>query len=937
MAVAQRMGLWAVLLLYSLYTAALQAEELDHWQVTGEVALDGQQVRDTGPALRLAPRAQAVQRLRERDGAGSVSLWVYDDGRVPSQPKQRRDGPRWGVLQANGRVLVVGALYAPYLGKGHGYSAAQFDPNKAKDHAYTHAQWLGVTRKPGLWRHWQFDFDPEQGFSLSVDDKPVSRFDWNKTEAKGFVGVVLLGDSQVDGGQTLWVDQVEVQLGGAMEVAPIPPGPILPASDPEAEGDRVSIAKGHPRLLLRRDRLDALRTFYHSEAGRPYREVMEATLPNCVIPEGRKLTLNWGREQGLSHMPTVALHYLLTGDPTSLEKGKAYLRWLAATTNWSLGGEPASEDYAGVLARFMLLQPMGERNSDTTAAFTLVGAALTWDWLYDELEPQFREQFRQILWQHVRAMYYGGHLGHNPGGRYWHGQPNYNHRWFRDWGLGVATFAAAEGRDEEQWLLQAVTAELRDNVQWLPEDGSHHEGPTYGRVAGGLGMALEVADSVSGTQFLDAPFFHALPLYSLAVSAPGLRVPLYFSDSHMDAPPLSAFQLQMANRFGLKDEAAGLLQGLQGSLNTWSIGHMAWQLLLVAEATQAGGDIHRLPTALLAPDQGVATVRDGWDADAVALLFKAGPPGGYKGNLWREQRYQAALAKDAAEPVPEGGRKRRVTYPYLNVAHDLPDANSFILFAQGEFLAEANRYPTEPGKLSTGHNTLLINGIGQVPFGRDEGPVWAQPGAEDMRDMARILRWEVQGDLVVMEGEASGAYRQYPAHSKTPQRPDLEGFRRTLIWLKGDYLLVLDAVRAPEEVEVTWLMQGEQVRALDAEAGHYRLSKGAAQCDFLLRADLPLQSHMGTSSANFRGKALGWEQLQAVARGRTVRFVALFDPWQRGDLQLHWDGDSVRVEGAGIDDQWHWQPASGHFIPSGLSGMRQGGFHYQSAPTEPEG
>ena len=121
----------------------------------------------------------------------------------------------------------------------------------------------------------------------------------------------------------------------------------------------------------------------------------------------------------------VALHYVLTGDKASFDKSVAYLKWLAGTANWSSGGEPAVDDtpkaYAGVLKKLMQFGPAGERNSDHAASFTMVGAALTWDWLYNDLDPKFREQFRETLWQHARAMYYGGHLKGNPGGNYWRG------------------------------------------------------------------------------------------------------------------------------------------------------------------------------------------------------------------------------------------------------------------------------------------------------------------------------------------------------------------------------------------------------------------------------------------------------------------------------------------------------------------------------------
>ena len=259
--------------------------------------------------------------------------------------------------------------------------------------------------------------------------------------------------------------------------------PILPAKDPVASGGQQVrylplVANRHPRLLLTAERIPQLKAFYNSPEGRLYRGQMEGYVAGCTVPANRRTSSAWGQEYGLFKLPMVALHYVLTKDKASFDKSVAYLKWLAGTANWTSGGEPAVEHtpeaYAGVMQKLMQFGPRGERNSDTTASFTMVGAALTWDWLYNDLDPTFREQFRQILWQHARAMYYGGHLSGNPGGGYWRGVPAYNHRWYRDWGLTLAALAAAEGKPEEQWLLGAVEKELQFMAEWLPSDGSQH-------------------------------------------------------------------------------------------------------------------------------------------------------------------------------------------------------------------------------------------------------------------------------------------------------------------------------------------------------------------------------------------------------------------------------------------------------------------------------
>ena len=57
---------------------------------------------------------------------------------------------------------------------------------------------------------------------------------------------------------------------------------------------------------------------------------------------------------------------------------------------------------------------------------------------------------------------------------------------------------------------------------WLPVDGSQHEGPGYGSSAGALGMAFQVSDELTGTRFLDSPFYRTGAAYTMQVSAPGM-------------------------------------------------------------------------------------------------------------------------------------------------------------------------------------------------------------------------------------------------------------------------------------------------------------------------------------------------------------------------------------------------------------------------------
>jgi hypothetical protein len=704
---------------------------------------------------------------------------------------------------------------------------------------------------------------------------------------------------------------------------PTPPAPsFLPEKDPAVpEGLPVkyldAAANTHPRLLITAARLERIRAFYNSPEAATYRAQMEGYVAGCTVPEDRRTSLSWGQEYGLFKMPMVALHYVLTKDHASFEKSVAYLKWLAGMADWTRGGEPAVADtpeaYAQVMEKLKHLGPRGERNSDTTASFTMVGAALTWDWLYNDLDPAFREMFRQVLWEHARVMYYGGHKGGNPGGNYWRGKPAYNHRWFRDWGLTLAAFGAAEGKPEEQWLLGEVEKELQFMAAWMPSDGSQHEGPGYGSSAGALGMAFEVSDDLSGTHYLDSPFYWSVGVYTMETSAPGMTESLYFADCWTKELGMNPFFLKVASAHKQADVLDGLRHALQVHSKDWGIVDSAWEALIYDDPSVTGGHYANLPTNVFLPDLGISISRDSWQGKAVAAMFKCGPMGGYKANSWRP------TAKD-----PNG------SLPYLNVAHDHPDANSFIIFGDGEYLAETDRYCERPGKLSSSVNTILINGLGQVADGRPEGDDWQQPGNGDMTEQGKITAYKDAGDVVVTEGEAAGSYIAYDDAKTKRSRPALDRFRRTLIWVKGSYILTFDDVRSPKPVEITWLMQGAKLEPVNEAEGRYKLAKGQAQCEFQLAADVPLKSKIGVSTANDHSKLMNWQQLQASAEGTAARYACLVDPWHKDvKVTLTPDGPdkaTITVSGPGIADTWHWEAAKGKFEAATWHGSRQGGF-----------
>jgi len=194
-------------------------EALAGWMVTGDAAIDTAKGREgTGGALKIGPGGKALLKLRDRDESGKVEFWVYDDGTKPPDAKASRVGPRWGLVQGDGKLLAVGILYASYLGGAEGYTATACNGRDWFNQLF----WLGINREPAAWHKWTFDFDAESGLQVFHNDKEVTAVDSAKTGLQGFSAVAIWGDAGQGDGQTIWVDDMSVTLGGPVKIVPAP-------------------------------------------------------------------------------------------------------------------------------------------------------------------------------------------------------------------------------------------------------------------------------------------------------------------------------------------------------------------------------------------------------------------------------------------------------------------------------------------------------------------------------------------------------------------------------------------------------------------------------------------------------------------------------------------------------------------------------------------
>ena len=117
-----------------------KADAIGGWDIKGDVSVDMATSRgEGGGSLKAAPGGMATWRLRDTDGAGKVDLWFHEDGTTRADEKKHGNGPLYGIITKDGRVLTVGAVYAPYVTGNTTYAISEFEPAKNE------RPWYGLT------------------------------------------------------------------------------------------------------------------------------------------------------------------------------------------------------------------------------------------------------------------------------------------------------------------------------------------------------------------------------------------------------------------------------------------------------------------------------------------------------------------------------------------------------------------------------------------------------------------------------------------------------------------------------------------------------------------------------------------------------------------------------------------------------------------------
>ncbi len=579
---------------------------------------------------------------------------------------------------------------------------------------------------------------------------------------------------------------------------------------------RPELVGQHPRLYFTKEDIPAIR----ARANGPSRFFLEAMKRAFGPYVGQDVPADmpaWKRYvYGFWGLTSLDILYVATGEQRYADTAKKWAMWLVSD-HWWVRSNLAHMD-------------------------ALSGLAVTYDVLYDQFTEAERQAIRQSIYEGVDFI---SQRFFEPS--YWTRDYQNNHMHNRLHGLANGAFAIY-GDDPDldvQKQADLAIAQILNVARWLPEDGSQHEGPGYWTFGHNwVARFVHLAEHVTGMDIVGMnPHFTNAHYFRIYMTTPGWKTKFGIGDTKegFGAGALSSLCRSIAEA---EDPwATSVLHEWMEMYPDGFYRFPGWGLLWYDPTIQPR-PVSELPLYRFWPDLEMFSIRSSWDDEAAGFAFKCGPPGGHKMQQLRGDRW-------------------------VNVAHDHPDQNHFLLFAHGKMMAQDDGYPKP--KLTQSHNTLVIDGKGQP----EEGGDWQQPFPYEQTGTLRDVF--LAGSEAYAAGDASRLYE------------GVDEFVRHVFFPDGDYLVVLDELvgSGDGEHDYEWRLHkdGEWKRH---GPGHFAVSD----------EDVTLDIRFLAPTAGLEGEFLPADDvakpcLAVRTRAQDTMFLSVLVPQKGGTPQL----DAKRVEG----------------------------------------
>ncbi len=410
----------------------------------------------------------------------------------------------------------------------------------------------------------------------------------------------------------------------------------------------------------------------------------------------------------------------------------------------------------------------------------VMGLAFTYDWLFDTLDEDLKVRLIDRLVKEVEIIISTASRT----------RALSNHLLIETSAVGIVGLILETEHEKKKDFIEQADRWARYIIDYAPLDGSWGEGVQYWQYGTGFFLRfLESALTAGYKNYYDG--YHWLKdngYFPIYFSLPdNLTKVINFSDCSTDRY-LPAFLLYLpASKYG-----NAYFQDFGMKVQAKTHHKLSWLDFLFYDASVMAKDFTQLPRFRHFDDHGFVSMRSGWAEGSTVVGFRCGPAPGH-----RNQNH------------PD-----RVSFGGFGPGHQQPDINNFCIFSQNEWLVIDPGY-TMP-KETRNHNTFLVNGYGQAGAGNKFLDFME---FESREPAPNILHAENNEKYSYLIGDAGNIYIDDAG---------LAHFRRHLMFIKPDIVIILDDVLANASSTFEWLLQVNEIARIHLENDKVKITKNEA-------------------------------------------------------------------------------------------------------------
>lgn len=420
-------------------------------------------------------------------------------------------------------------------------------------------------------------------------------------------------------------------------------------------------------------------------------------------------------------------------------------------------------------------------NVDLPPAHLLYAVAFAYDVLFDKLTNQEKSVIKEKLIKQGRLMY--DYFKYKSNKRYTYSQ---NHTWIPMAGLAIASYVLMDEFEEaKQWAMLS-RAVFDRTMLTFGTDGFFYESFHYfGFAFRWMIRYFDVHKQVTGEDLYIQmkPKFERMKYFAMHSILPDRENIFDFADvgdGSLNRNGISKREnlygeydilYRLANVY--QDSEAQAVADFIHKDTTFETREPMWAFINHDENLKPA-PISQIPLQVYFNDNDTVFGRSSWEKDATAFAFRCSPPEGH---------HAARLAKN----IPDWRQ---------NTGHAHPDANSFIIFANGKYLTGDTGYLGI--KNTDDHNTILINGRGQEKDGLYE---MFKEVANERLDKVRIAETFGNERFFYARGEAASGYYEDLGVQK---------FDRHFLYIAPSYFIVWDELETEKASEFSFLLNADK-------------------------------------------------------------------------------------------------------------------------------